>query len=175
MHLCSMLIQMMPPFSVTGHGPVSSLTTTPTSSTTTTTTGWWMTAEMEKGIEGIDPRPAISSLFLPSVKQVPRGDGFCLPKEWINGGRREGVWLRPGPSWVVLSSGQNGGGRGVIDKAPGGEEVPMPQVEWGRGLREEKLSSPSLAWQQAHAHHEAWARAYVHNTTHRQVGIMMDG
>lgn len=53
-----------------------------------------MTAVMEKGIEGIDPRPAISSLFLPSVKQVPRGDGFCLPKEWINGsGRGRG---RPG-------------------------------------------------------------------------------
>ncbi|KAK5912136.1 hypothetical protein CesoFtcFv8_002037 [Champsocephalus esox] len=45
---------------------------------------------MEKGIEGIDRRPAISSLFLPSVKQVPMGDGFCLPKEWINGGRRGG-------------------------------------------------------------------------------------
>lgn len=71
------------------HGAVSSQTTTLTS-TTTTTTGWWMTAEMERGIEGIDPRPAIPSLFLPSVKQVPRGDGFCLPKEWINGSRRGG-------------------------------------------------------------------------------------
>jgi len=49
-----------------------------------------MAAEMEKGIEGIDPRPAISSPFLPSVKQVPRGDGFLLPKEWINGGRTGG-------------------------------------------------------------------------------------
>lgn len=42
---------------------------------------------------------------------------------------------------MVLSSGQNGGGRGVIDKAPGEEELPMPQVEWRR-LREEKLSAP---------------------------------
>lgn len=41
-----------------------------------------------------------------------------------------GVWLRPRPSRVVLSSGLNGGGRGVIDKAPGKEEVPVPQVEW---------------------------------------------
>lgn len=48
-----------------------------------------MTAEMDNGIEGIDPQPAISSLFLPSVKQVPRGDGFCLQREWINGSRRE--------------------------------------------------------------------------------------
>ncbi|KAK5872118.1 hypothetical protein PBY51_012848 [Eleginops maclovinus] len=45
---------------------------------------------MEKGIEGIDRRPAISSLFLPSVKKVPRGDGFGQPMEWINGSRRGG-------------------------------------------------------------------------------------
>lgn len=44
-----------------------------------------MTAEMETKIEGIDPHSTTSSLFLPSVKQVPRGDGLCLPKEWING------------------------------------------------------------------------------------------
>lgn len=84
-----------------------------------------MTAEMEKGIEGIDPRPAISSLFLPSVKLVPRGDGFCLPKEWINGGGRGGLAV-PRTQQVLLSSGQSGGGRGVIDKTPGGEEVPVP-------------------------------------------------
>ncbi len=38
--------------------------------------------------------------------------------------------LCPRPSRVLLSSGQNGGGRGVIDKAPGEEELPMPQVGW---------------------------------------------
>lgn len=54
-----------------------------------------MTAEMEKGIEGIDSRPAISSLFLPSVKQVLRGDGFCLLKEWINGSVGEGGLAAP--------------------------------------------------------------------------------
>lgn len=49
-----------------------------------------MTAEMDNGIEGIDPHPTISSLFLPSVKQVPRGDGFSRQKEWINGSRKAG-------------------------------------------------------------------------------------
>lgn len=32
-----------------------------------------MTAEMDNGIEAIDPQSAISSLFLPSVTQVPGG------------------------------------------------------------------------------------------------------
>lgn len=40
----------------------------------------------------------------------------------------EGLAAHPGPSRVVLSSGQNGGGS-VIDKVPGGEELPMPQVD----------------------------------------------
>lgn len=34
---------------------------------------------------------AILSLFLPSVKQGPRGDGFCLRKKRINGSCKEGV------------------------------------------------------------------------------------
>lgn len=123
-----------------GTGAASSQTT-PTSSTTTTT-GWWITAEMDNGIKGIDPLPAISSPFLPSVKQVPKGDGFCLQKKWINGRQgqrergRERLAARSGPSRVVFSSGQNGGGS-IIDKAPGGEELPKPQVDcredWERG------------------------------------------
>lgn len=31
---------------------------------------------------------------------------------------------------MVLSSGQNGGNRDVIDKGPGEEVVPVPQVDW---------------------------------------------
>lgn len=54
-----------------------------------------MIAVMEEGIEGIDPRRAASSLFLASVKPVPKGDGFRLPEEWINGGRIGAVRLRP--------------------------------------------------------------------------------
>lgn len=46
---------------------------------------------MNNEIEGIDPQFAIPSLFLPPVKQVPRGDGFCLQKKWINGSYKEGV------------------------------------------------------------------------------------
>lgn len=58
----------------------------------------------ESGIEGIDLRPTISSLFLPSVKQVPRGDGLCLQKEWINGSCKEmgggGVGGGLGTAWI---------------------------------------------------------------------------
>lgn len=56
--------------------------------TATTTSDRRMTAEMETRIKDIDLHPTISSMFLPSVKQVPRGDGLCLPKQWINGSRR---------------------------------------------------------------------------------------
>lgn len=93
-----------------------------------------MTAEMETKIEGIDPHSTTSSLFLPSVHQVPRGDGLCLPKEWINGRQRAGgvvggLWLHLGPSQVVFSSGQNGGNRCGIDKVPGEDKVPMPCLD----------------------------------------------
>lgn len=54
-------------------------------------TGWWTTAETDNGIKGIDPQFAISSPFLASVKQLPRGDGFHLQKKWINGSCKEGV------------------------------------------------------------------------------------
>lgn len=90
-----------------------------------------MTPEMDNGIEGIDPQPTISSLFLPSVKQVPRGDGFSRQKEWINGSRKAGreVWPGYGPGRVAFSSGQNGGGGSVIDKTLGGETLARPRVD----------------------------------------------
>lgn len=62
--------------------------------------------------------------------------------------------MRPGPSRVVLSCGQNGGGRGGIDNAPGEEEVPMPQVE--RIERVETLCTfarmPTNAHARTHTH-----------------------
>lgn len=95
-----------------------------------------MTAEMNNGIEGIDPHAAILSLFLPSVKQVSRGDGFCLQKKRINGSCKEGVGgdqivprLPPRPSRVMLSSEQDGGGTSVTDSAPAGDELPVPRVD----------------------------------------------
>lgn len=91
-----------------------------------------MAAEMDNRIEGIDRRPTISSLFLPSVKQVPRGDGFSRQTEWINGKsekgrrrreeRREGGrgkvrrWLRPRrrAHRVAVSSGQQSEVAGLL-------------------------------------------------------------
>lgn len=122
-------------------------------------TGWWTTAETDNGIKGIDPQFAISSPFLPSVKQLPRGDGFHLQKKWINGSCKEGVavvvewqWSGcppPPPSTpplnqMMLFSGQDGGGRDVIDNAPAGEELPRASGGPQRGLREQKLPAHLL-------------------------------
>lgn len=87
-----------------------------------------MTAEMETGIEGIDLHPAISSLFLPSVKQVPRGDGFCLPKEWINGSSRGGSGCTLEPAEWCAPLGRIEAAEVVLTL--GEEKVPAPQVEW---------------------------------------------
>lgn len=38
------------------------------------------------GIEAIDPNLAISMAFLPYVKPLLEGDGFCRQEQWINGG-----------------------------------------------------------------------------------------
>ena len=46
----------------------------------------------QKAIETIDPRLAISFLFLPSVKEVPRGDGSRLPRSGLMEERRGGGW-----------------------------------------------------------------------------------
>lgn len=107
-----------------------------------------MTAEMNNGIEGIDPHAAILSLFLPSVKQVSRGDGFCLQKKRINGSCKEGVGgdqivprLPPRPSRVMLSSEQDGGGTSVTDSAPAGDELPVPRVDH----REDRATLCTLA------------------------------
>lgn len=67
---------------------------------------------------------------------------------------------------MVLSSGWNGGSRGVIDKAPGEEGVPMPQVEW----RESNSETHST-----HTH------TFIHTHHNNQLlgvplaGLMMDG